>query len=103
MQMRSLIRRNSKDTRRKPRASFWLRERSDDNGPRFGELIQIGQQLDLVVIGVKDVCLEGIIILRRGCSGIGVRGLVTARGDLAILVKVDQRFLAPPGIVRDAL
>src|SRR5665811_1835853 len=57
---------NRNHTRRKPRAAFRLRPGDHDQRSGFGNLVQIGQHLDLIVVEAQYVALERIIIL-GGC------------------------------------
>ena len=43
----------------------------------FGNSIEIGEQLDLIMVRAQNVSFEGVIILCRGHSRIGIRCFVT--------------------------
>ena len=42
-----------------------------------GDSIEIGEQLDLIMVRAQNVSFEGVIILCRGHSRIGIRCFVT--------------------------
>src|ERR1700690_2143281 len=93
---------NRNHTRRKSRATFRLRPGDHDQRSGFGNLVQIGQHLDLIMVEAEYVTLERIIILGGGYPWIRIRGFVPRGRDLAILIQNLQNILAPAGVMRDA-
>ncbi len=94
---RSSIRHDREHPRRKTRAAFRLRETDNHDGARLRHLVQVRQQLYLVMVSAEHVRLQGEIILRGRKTRIGIGGLMTARGDLALFVQIFQRLLPQPG------
>jgi len=56
--------------RGKTGAAFWFWEIDHDDRAGFGDLIEIGEQLDLIMVRAENVSLERVIILNsRQCRG----------------------------------
>src|ERR1700730_7332277 len=67
---------NCKYARWKSGAAFGFWEAGDDDCAGFGDLIEMSEQLDLIMVRAQNVSLERVIVFRRGDAGIGVGGFV---------------------------
>ena len=67
---------NCKYARWKSGAAFGFWKAGDDDCAALGNLIEISEQLDLIMVRAQNVSLERIIVFRRGDAGIGVGGFV---------------------------
>ena len=63
---------NRKYARWKPGAAFGFWEAGDDDCAALGDLIEISEQLDLIMVRAQNVSFERIIVFRRGDAGISV-------------------------------
>ena len=67
-----------------------------NQGAGFGDLVQVGQQFDLVVIAPENVGLQGIVIA-AGAARIGILSLMTGSGDPVRSVEVGTTSRLQPG------
>ena len=100
------LRHNRKYPRGKSRAAFRPWKTDDHDRPKFGNLIQIREQFDLIMIRAQNVSFERVIVFCRSDSRIGIGGFVARRGDFAFFAASGQRLdqsvciatIAPAGI-----
>ena len=86
----------------KPTPSFSLGKAHTIIAPTAGHLVQVAHDLDLETVYLQDVLLTGIGIgvgLGGNETGIGVGGLVTDRGDIALFYQPADGLYIPAGIV----
>jgi len=96
-------RHNGEDSGRETRTGLGFGPGHHDKGTGLGNFVQVGQNLDLVLILFENPGLHAVIVLGDPQPAIGVSGLVTCSGDFTLIVKIFQDFLAPGRVVKDAL
>jgi hypothetical protein len=67
---------NRKHPARESRAAFRFWKTDHHNCAGFGNLIEIREQLDLIMVRAQHVSFKPVIILCRGDSRIGIRRFV---------------------------
>ena len=75
--LQSISGQNREHPRWKPRATFWFWKAYYRNCAGFGDLIEIGKQLDLIMVCAENVRFKRVIVFAGGDSRIGICRLVT--------------------------
>lgn len=67
------------------------------------DLVQIGNNLDLVFILFENPGFHAVVVLGHSQAAVGVSGFVARCGNFTHIVDVFQDFLTPGRVVKGAL